>query len=608
MTQMHGEAGHQDRIDIRPYMTSVASLTEYFNDGSGSFEGYVPVSIVERDAHLPFKSERTDELVEDLRQTRERDGWGNGQDSPMLAAYITGEAVPSIEVYDGLHRQVANEVFQARYGIENDRPVSVLAEIGHTAIHFVTAKPMSRRDMLDKRLTNTRNHPELRFARGGLWSAQLWYLDDISTLAPNLSPKQAFSLAARDHAGQIKDGTALGLDEETVEKIVQWAKQRAEDWSVDPSTIYKWIHRAESTTPEIIAKVRNTGKGKRTHGVVTEQMVSSLASFMGDEKLKGSHKLLVDFAFEHELTNIQFSNLVAYIMDGTVVQNPYIPSQISRALDDLDISVLGTDEMARTERRIRRRTDIYTAGPAAIASVSDAIDRVADSLDVRKERSGFVPSVDQKQAAIAAALELEKQAEKALQLAERARQSAVGLGTTALEHHTIPASEFDPMTHKGVLSVREIEIMQLIAQGLSNSEVANGLTLSEYTIKSHLGNIQEKLGAKNRTDAVVRAIMIGAVKVNIVDTDKKATDTDDNSDEHAKELAIEKKLNTVSEANAFNDFENRIRKIFESKTVPSDDEIRELVVTFNRYYAISQRVPKLGKMIEAVIFKARSRK
>src|SRR5690348_7951412 len=99
------------RMDSRPYMTSINNLADYFAEGNGSFEGYVPVTIVERDIFLPFKKERTEELVDDYRTTRERDGWGNGQDNPLLAAFITGELVPSVEVYDGLHRQAANEIF-----------------------------------------------------------------------------------------------------------------------------------------------------------------------------------------------------------------------------------------------------------------------------------------------------------------------------------------------------------------------------------------------------------------------------------------------------------------------------------------------------------------
>ena len=55
------------------------------------------------------------------------------------------------------------------------------------------------------------------------------------------------------------------------------------------------------------------------------------------------------------------------------------------------------------------------------------------------------------------------------------------------------------------LSVREIEVLRLIAVGLSNREIAEQLYLSPGTIKTHVHNICGKLGVSNRTQAVVHA-------------------------------------------------------------------------------------------------------
>lgn len=411
------------RSDSRQYMTSLQQLSEHFQLGNGSFEGYVPATIVDRDEHLPFKSERTDELVADLKRTRLRDGWGNGQDSPMLAAFIIGENKPAVEVYDGLHRQVANIVFQERHGIEWDRPTDVLSAIGETAIHFVTLKPMLRRDMLDKRLTNTHNHPELRFARGGLWSAQLWYLDEISALAPQLSAKQAFQLAERSMKDKLSLGPKLGLTPEIAEQVVEWATMRADSWSVDPSTVYKWILRAEATTPDIIAQVRNVGRGRDTRGVVSEEMITSIQRYIAGEHYHDTQRVVVRFATENQMSDIQFNNLLAEIMSSRKIKDATDTAQILEFLDNFDIDDLNAEEKQFTHRRIRR-TDIFSKGSGAVSSVSDAIDRVAESLDVRDERDHFVPDIDQRRAAKEAAEALEKQAEKALELAERARQKA----------------------------------------------------------------------------------------------------------------------------------------------------------------------------------------
>jgi len=59
------------------------------------------------------------------------------------------------------------------------------------------------------------------------------------------------------------------------------------------------------------------------------------------------------------------------------------------------------------------------------------------------------------------------------------------------------------------LSQRELEVLNLFAQGFSNQETAQALILSLYTIKSHARNIYGKLGVKNRTEAAARARLLG---------------------------------------------------------------------------------------------------
>jgi LuxR family maltose regulon positive regulatory protein len=59
------------------------------------------------------------------------------------------------------------------------------------------------------------------------------------------------------------------------------------------------------------------------------------------------------------------------------------------------------------------------------------------------------------------------------------------------------------------LSEREIEVLQLIAEGLTNQEIATRLYLSLHTVKVHAHNIYGKLGIKNRTQAVARGKALG---------------------------------------------------------------------------------------------------
>ncbi|WP_055553873.1 response regulator transcription factor [Streptomyces sp. NBRC 110028] len=61
------------------------------------------------------------------------------------------------------------------------------------------------------------------------------------------------------------------------------------------------------------------------------------------------------------------------------------------------------------------------------------------------------------------------------------------------------------------LTRREAEILQLMAEGLTNQQIAGALTVSPETVKTHVGNVLTKLGAGNRTQAVILAFEAGLV-------------------------------------------------------------------------------------------------
>jgi DNA-binding NarL/FixJ family response regulator len=70
-----------------------------------------------------------------------------------------------------------------------------------------------------------------------------------------------------------------------------------------------------------------------------------------------------------------------------------------------------------------------------------------------------------------------------------------------IDHQRLKARD----TAKSPLSGREMEVLSLLAEGLPNREIAEGLSLAEATVKMHVKSICTKLGANNRTQAVIVA-------------------------------------------------------------------------------------------------------
>jgi DNA-binding NarL/FixJ family response regulator len=61
------------------------------------------------------------------------------------------------------------------------------------------------------------------------------------------------------------------------------------------------------------------------------------------------------------------------------------------------------------------------------------------------------------------------------------------------------------------LTPREVQVLELLAEGLPNKAIAVRLHISDQTVKFHVSSISGKLGARNRTDAVRRAVRRGMI-------------------------------------------------------------------------------------------------
>jgi DNA-binding NarL/FixJ family response regulator len=71
--------------------------------------------------------------------------------------------------------------------------------------------------------------------------------------------------------------------------------------------------------------------------------------------------------------------------------------------------------------------------------------------------------------------------------------------------------EDDPPIAGEPLTPREIQVLELLAEGLPNKAIAQRLGISDQTVKFHVSAISGKLGAANRTDAVRRAVRRGLI-------------------------------------------------------------------------------------------------
>jgi DNA-binding NarL/FixJ family response regulator len=92
---------------------------------------------------------------------------------------------------------------------------------------------------------------------------------------------------------------------------------------------------------------------------------------------------------------------------------------------------------------------------------------------------------------------------------------AIAQGLVALDPSlasvALPTPEAELPRLAEALTPRELEVLQLLAEGLPNKAIARRLDISDHTVKFHVNAILSKLGAQSRTDAVVRATRLGLI-------------------------------------------------------------------------------------------------
>ena len=98
------------------------------------------------------------------------------------------------------------------------------------------------------------------------------------------------------------------------------------------------------------------------------------------------------------------------------------------------------------------------------------------------------------------------------EVVEAVRLAADGDGAMSPALAAALLREAEPAMETTV-SAREIEVLQLIAEGASPPEVAERLFISVKTVKNHLSSIYEKLDARDRTQAVLKGLRMGIIRL-----------------------------------------------------------------------------------------------
>jgi LuxR family transcriptional regulator, maltose regulon positive regulatory protein len=87
--------------------------------------------------------------------------------------------------------------------------------------------------------------------------------------------------------------------------------------------------------------------------------------------------------------------------------------------------------------------------------------------------------------------------------------SAFSTSGSSKSHRKLIVEQIEPLTE------RELEVLVLVAQGLTNQQIAERLVISIRTVKKHVENIHGKLGVQNRTEAVARARAVGILNTAV---------------------------------------------------------------------------------------------
>ncbi|MEV0846090.1 response regulator transcription factor [Streptomyces sp. NPDC049954] len=195
-------------------------------------------------------------------------------------------------------------------------------------------------------------------------------------------------------------------------------------------------------------------------------------------------------------------DVVAEAADGTQAVEAVLRTRPDVVL--MDIRMPDLDGLEATRRILRDSPDTATAPRVIMLTTFDFDDLVYEALSAGA--SGFLLK-DVTPEHLVAAVRLVRTGDALL---------APVITRRLVERHARQASEAPapaaPHPGVGALTPRELDVLRLLAQGLSNTELAARLHLSETTVKTHVSRILAKLQLRDRVQAVVLAYETGLAR------------------------------------------------------------------------------------------------
>jgi two-component system, NarL family, response regulator YdfI len=179
--------------------------------------------------------------------------------------------------------------------------------------------------------------------------------------------------------------------------------------------------------------------------------------------------------------------------------------ELAEVRADLIIAELGDSLSDEIVERATTTGGTETDGPAIVALIPDWQQKLVGSL-LRSGVSAVLPNTATGKEIVAA---VEAALAGLIVLPRDAFEIFEEMQTTQETNHESTALDLEPLTE--TLTPRERQVLEMMAEGLGNKEIAWRLQISEHTVKFHVSSILGKLGASSRTEAVTQGLRRGLI-------------------------------------------------------------------------------------------------